>query len=291
VIIIYMFQNLMNRKKIHLLLCFSIVFLNQCKKIEEFEGSVGNYYTISAQGPSTSEIMTYNWLLRNFPKTSSLTVNSLILLNDNKELSFLPDIPGIYQFSLVGITEQDKTIRQNFSFNIFPREIVESPNYEALSSNTTDISSGVAGEDVIFSTTIEENKLEEKIGIAESRVSIEDDLSTIEPNILQPPKEKPADVAQKPIKKVTIKKEPETEKRKLTIQVSSWETLDEAQNELTQLTIQGLDAYLQTYLDERGTTWYRIRVGSFDSYQDAKSAANTLENLTHKPGWIDIIQN
>lgn len=284
----------MNRKNLHFLLCFSIVFLNQCNKIEKFEGSVGYYYTISAEGPSMSPNMTFNWSLINLPSTSSLTIDSLILLDDNTNLSFLPDIPGIYQFSLVGFSEQDKIIRQNFSFNVFPHEMVESPNYEAMSSNTTDISSDIAGEDVKYSTTIEENSIEEKIGIAESRVSIEDGPSTTSPKILQQETENPEDYfAQKSIKAIKIEKkaEPETKKRKLTIQVSSWETLEEAQNELTNLTIHGLDAYLQTYKDDYGITWYRIRVGSFNTYQNAKSAAKAVENITQKPSWIDTIHN
>ena len=205
----------------------------------------------------------------------------------------MPDIPGIYQFSLVGFTEQDKIIRQNFSFNISPREMVESPNYETLGSNTIDIPSGNVGEDLIYSTSIEENRLEEKNESAESDVSIEDAPSTTAPKKQQQQTVKPTDVSQKTIKKITIEKKagPKSENRKLTIQVSSWGTLEEAQNELTKLTIHGLDAYLQTYLDDSGMTWYRIRVGSFNSYHNAKSAAKVIENITQKASWIDTIHN
>lgn len=62
-----------------------------------------------------------------------------------------------------------------------------------------------------------------------------------------------------------------------TIQVSSWRNKEKAENEVTRLKSAGHDAYLmEVFLSNKGQNWYRVRVGYFDSFDEAKNYENRI---------------
>ncbi|KUO60632.1 hypothetical protein APF79_02340 [bacterium BRH_c32] len=60
-------------------------------------------------------------------------------------------------------------------------------------------------------------------------------------------------------------------------QISSWKNKATAESEADKLMAAGHKAYVQeAYIDERRGTWYRVRIGFFNSLQEAKDYQNNL---------------
>ncbi len=75
-----------------------------------------------------------------------------------------------------------------------------------------------------------------------------------------------------------------------TIQVSSWKTAKQAQSIRQSLVGDGFDAYIQrVWLEDRQQVWWRVRVGDFDSLQDAKDMRDALRP-THSAAWVDNVR-
>ncbi len=75
-----------------------------------------------------------------------------------------------------------------------------------------------------------------------------------------------------------------------TIQVSSWKTAKQAQAIRQSLVGEGYDAYIQrVWLEDRQEVWWRVRVGDFDSLQDAKNMRDALRPA-HSAAWVDNVR-
>ena len=62
-----------------------------------------------------------------------------------------------------------------------------------------------------------------------------------------------------------------------TAQISAWRTRVKAEMEAEKLKQQGYNAFVaQIYFDQWNETWYRVRVGYFDTFNEAESAAKKL---------------
>ncbi len=62
-----------------------------------------------------------------------------------------------------------------------------------------------------------------------------------------------------------------------TIQVSSWRNKEKAESEVTRLKSAGHDAYLMdVYISGKNQNWYRVRVGYFNSFDEAKNYENRI---------------
>ena len=78
-----------------------------------------------------------------------------------------------------------------------------------------------------------------------------------------------------------------TEKGTLyTIQVYSSPTKSDAEKRLAMLNRKGISGYI-TEQNIKGEIWYRVRFGSFEKYEDAKS---TIEKYGFKDAWIERIR-
>ncbi|MFC2083985.1 SPOR domain-containing protein [Bacteroidota bacterium] len=64
-----------------------------------------------------------------------------------------------------------------------------------------------------------------------------------------------------------------------TVQLSSWRSSVIAEREVTRLRDQGYDAFIyQVYLSAKGSTWNRVRVGYFNSVEEAENFINKLNS-------------
>jgi len=52
----------------------------------------------------------------------------------------------------------------------------------------------------------------------------------------------------------------------------------------------GYDAYIQKSIIDDDDIWYRVRIGSFDSYNLASIAAKEISNTLKMPTWVDYIR-
>ena len=79
---------------------------------------------------------------------------------------------------------------------------------------------------------------------------------------------------------------------KFTIQIASYKSYEKAEKAVQVLQGLGLDIYIQrAYFSESKEHWYRIRTGTFDSYQDAKVALRDLKSVVpNETPWIDTIR-
>lgn len=68
-----------------------------------------------------------------------------------------------------------------------------------------------------------------------------------------------------------------TDGSKFCYQVSSWRVKERAMAEVRRLKAKGFDAFItEVYLANKGGTWYRVRIGYFNSMEDAESSLKKL---------------
>lgn len=75
-----------------------------------------------------------------------------------------------------------------------------------------------------------------------------------------------------------------------TVQVSSWRTRRKADSEAEKLRERGYDAYVQRVVLDNQETWYRVRVGSFATIEEARQFAETLGDLLESGYWVDRLR-
>jgi cell division protein FtsN len=75
---------------------------------------------------------------------------------------------------------------------------------------------------------------------------------------------------------------------KYTVQVSSWQTRRRAERDAERFSAKGFRAYVQSVdLPELGGTWYRVRVGSYATRDEARAMAEQLTGLLESGYWLD----
>lgn len=82
--------------------------------------------------------------------------------------------------------------------------------------------------------------------------------------------------------------------RLYTIQVSSWETKAQAEANMQKFLNKGFEAYIQkAFVSSKNTYWYRVRVGVFQTEQEAKNFADSdLSSMLYKGNyWVDLVRN
>jgi len=72
---------------------------------------------------------------------------------------------------------------------------------------------------------------------------------------------------------------------KYTIQFSAWLTRSKAEDQASRLANGGYDAYVDEATDD-GQTWYRVRVGRYDSRSQANDVVARLQVMTEDDVWL-----
>ena len=77
---------------------------------------------------------------------------------------------------------------------------------------------------------------------------------------------------------------------RFTIQITSKRILKEAQKFSQDLINKGYDVYIQKVELKNNEIWYRVRIGSYDSYNLAKKASKMLTKNLGYETWVDFIR-
>ena len=77
---------------------------------------------------------------------------------------------------------------------------------------------------------------------------------------------------------------------RFTIQITSKKMLKDAQLFSQNLIGKGYDSYIQKVVFNSEEIWYRVRVGSYDNYNSAKTAADALSSTLGMPTWVDFVR-
>ena len=276
-----------------LFFCCLLILLSGCSQPEIVKGVVGNYYSVSVKAPLGVENPEFEWRIVEIPENSQLSFSDLTVAENSDEMAFQPDETGNYSFGLTVYTaEGEEVASQTYTFNI------EAPAPRSEEKLETVIKETVVSEKPPDVQLTEEPESIEEVHPDIDTVSLV--VSEIEKEIVPEPIR--SDVQHRGDKKT--QKLPDSQPQpasrgqkipkvegKLTIQVSSWPDLKEAQTELEELQDLGLDAYIQkTYFEETGEIWYRVRIGSFLEMEIAKQAASEISSILNLNTWVDHIR-
>ncbi len=75
-----------------------------------------------------------------------------------------------------------------------------------------------------------------------------------------------------------------------TVQVSAWRGRANAERQAQLIREAGKEAFLDE-TTRNGTTWYRVRIGRYQTYQEAEDAASSFQLLLEDGWWVTRINN
>ena len=273
------------------------------------EGYVDEPITITANNPEEGQDVDYFWSLAEQPDGSLINSGDLLASDDGQEMIFTPDYPGDYLIEVIISQYGDEISNQTFSFTIL--DISE----KEVSNNDDDVKEDDEDwlneeiEDSLDQDTKEiiEDQVDESINISNqlgkdsnsnSEVMSDKDKEGLAAMIAMA-QEKKSDPLKKydESNKVVAKiKEPKRQASiaertdRFTIQITSKKMLKDAQLFSQNLIGQGYDSYIQKVVFKSEEIWYRVRVGSYDNYNSAKTAADALSSELGMPTWVDFVR-
>ena len=273
------------------------------------EGYVDEPITITANNPEEGQDVDYFWSLAEQPDGSLINSGDLLASDDGQEMIFTPDYPGDYLIEVIISQYGDEISNQTFSFTILDiseKEVsnndanLEKDNEDWLNEEIEDSveqSTEEIIEDQVDEPINKSNQLE-KESSSNSEVMSDKDKEGLAAMIAMA-KEKESDPLKKydESNKVVAKiKEPKRQASiaertdRFTIQITSKKMLKDAQLFSQDLIGQGYDSYIQKVVFKSEEIWYRVRVGSYDNYNSAKTAADALSSELGMPTWVDFVR-
>ena len=272
------------------------------------EGYVDEPITITANNPEEGQDVDYFWSLAEQPDGSLINSGDLLASDDGQEMIFTPDYPGDYLIEVVISQYGDEISNQTFSFTILDvsdkeisnNEDVEKDNEDWLNEEIED--SLEQDTENITKDSVNESQNEsiqpEKISNSNSELMSNKDKEGFG-KMIEMAKEKktnPLSEFDKSDKVVAKIKEPKRQASiaertdRFTIQITSKKMLKDAQLFSQNLIGQGYDSYIQKIVFNSEEIWYRVRVGSYDNYNSAKTAADALSSEIGMPTWVDFVR-
>ena len=252
--------------------------MSACTGEVEYEGVVGNYYSVTVQAPFGVENPSFGWNIVDTPQESRLSFSDLITTPEGEEMTFHPDEAGKYRFELTVLDDRGEAVTsqkylfviQDVSSIMTETEITE-PDKEVLAPVS------IPGTSMAVEPAAEK---ELRDTLREAYLVVIDEVAeAVEPE---------QEVRHEKI--VRGSQIPKVE-GKLTIQISSWPILQEAQKQVEELLALGFDSYIQVaYFEETGEVWYRVRVGSFTNRDAAQRAAKEISEATKLDTWVDNVR-
>ncbi|MDD3807414.1 MAG: SPOR domain-containing protein [Candidatus Marinimicrobia bacterium] len=254
-----------------LLMGFMVIFSGCTKKQT---GNVGEPIHITIPR-DTESITQFQWAFKKKPTASCLDPRDFEPSDYAEAITFVPDVPGIYEVIVVMVDEKGKEIDESFVFDVKLPDIakkVEEP----------------------VAPPVKEAPAEEEKPAEVAEKVVEEAIWEPAP----PPTEKQQKAFKPPVRK------PETDisaqeaanripsdKNRYTVQVSSWTNYKSAEKAMKELQDAGFDAYIQNaYLSHTDKVWYRVRVGNFTSLAEARKVAEQIKQKTSQDTWIDYMR-
>ena len=268
------------------------------------EGYVNEPITITANNPEEGQDVDYFWSLAEQPDGSLINSGDLLASDDGQEMVFTPDYPGDYLIEVVISQYGDEISDQTFSFTILDASEKQVTSNNSEEENEDWLNEEI--EDSLQGETVEsqENAINQSPEQVEKVDSIEKKPMSDKDKIEQTSMGKM--VLEKEAKPILNRIEPIRDEVKLkqqkrqatiaertdrfTIQITSKKMLKDAQLFSQGLVGQGYDSYIQKVVFNSEEIWYRVRVGSYDNYNSAKTAADALSSELGMPTWVDFVR-
>ena len=268
------------------------------------EGYVNEPITITANNPEEGQDVDYFWSLAEQPDGSLINSGDLLASDYGQEMVFTPDYPGDYLIEVIISQYGDEISNQTFSFSILDASEKQSSENKSEEENEDWLNEEIddslqqemveTEEDAI---TEKPNKTEE-VDLLEGKPMSDKDRvgqaamgkmaleKKVKPVInLVEPVETSVEIKQ-PKKRASIAERTD----RFTIQITSKKMLKDAQLFSQNLIGQGYDSYIQKVVFNSEEIWYRVRVGSYDNYNSAKTAADALSGTLGMPTWVDFVR-
>ena len=264
------------------------------------EGYVNEPITITANNPEEGQDVDYFWSLAEQPDGSLINSGDLLASDDGQEMVFTPDYPGDYLIEVVISQYGDEISDQTFSFTI-----LDASEKQVTSNNSEEENEDWLNEE------IEDSLQEETAEIQESAITVSPEQTEKVDSIEEKPISDIDKIGQAEMSKMAVEKEAKPilnprddvklkqQKRqasiaertdRFTIQITSKKMLKDAQLFSQDLIGQGYDSYIQKVVFNSEEIWYRVRVGSYDNYNSAKTAADALSSELGMPTWVDYVR-
>ncbi|MCD6336652.1 MAG: SPOR domain-containing protein [Candidatus Marinimicrobia bacterium] len=255
-----------------------------------------------------SDIIKYQWSFDTKPPTSRLDPRDFIPSNYHPNVTFIPDVPGRYIVRLTMINREGSVLHKNFIFTADRQ-----PDY------LVDLEKENAKKElpVKETKTIQKPPKIIEIPVVTEKVILKKTTVTKTPNEwkkapkpgenLEEIEQEPAYSTESVTEVIEEKKEPVTmesktiisspnvsvtnvnSNAKYTLQVSS-STVEAYAIELkNKLLTQGYDSFIQKAKVD-GIMRYRIRIGHFTTYGEAKAYRSKILNETDFEPWVDKIK-
>ena len=261
------------------------------------EGYVGESISITADNPEEGKDVDYNWTLANQPDGSLMNSADLFASDDGQKMSFIPDYPGDYSVEVVVSQYGDDIANQTFAFSIIDpnkqeeevegEESLDEVNEEWLNEDLEKES------DVVIEDEEEESdesdydeEVEDDVDSDDQEEEVEDENDNDVPVIKIITSTSVQAKAIQPKKGASIAAKTD----QFTIQITSKRILSDAQLFSQKMISKGYDAYIQKALFDTDKIWYRVRVGSYDNYNSAKSTADVLSEELGMATWVDFVR-
>ena len=268
------------------------------------EGYVNEPITITANNPEEGQDVDYFWSLAEQPDGSLINSGDLLASDYGQEMVFTPDYPGDYLIEVIISQYGDEISNQTFSFSILDASEKQSSankseeeNEDWLNEEIDDSLQQEMVETEEDAITEKPNKIEEVDLLEGKPMSDKDRVGQAAMGKMALEKKvKPVIKLVEPVKTSfetkQLKKRASIAERtdRFTIQITSKKMLKDAQLFSQNLIGQGYDSYIQKVVFNSEEIWYRVRVGSYDNYNSAKTAADALSSTLGMPTWVDFVR-
>tara|TARA_B100001248_G_scaffold47973_1_gene30670 strand:+ start:743 stop:1621 length:879 start_codon:yes stop_codon:yes gene_type:complete len=268
------------------------------------EGYVNEPITITANNPEQGQDVDYFWSLAEQPDGSLINSGDLLASDYGQEMVFTPDYPGDYLIEVIISQYGDEISNQTFSFSILDASEKQSSEIKSEEEDEDWLNEEI--DDSLQKEMVETEKdaITEKLNQAEEvdllkgkpisgkdssgqtamgKMALEKMVKPVI-NLVEP--------VENSIEKKQQKRRASIAERtdRFTIQITSKKMLKDAQLFSQDLIGQGYDSYIQKVIFKSEEIWYRVRVGSYDNYNSAKTAADALSNTLGMPTWVDFVR-
>ena len=254
-------------------------------------------------------IVKYQWSFDTKPVTSRLDPRDFIPSNYHPNVTFIPDVPGRYIVRLTMINNEGTVIHKNFVYtaDAQPNYLTGVEERKSLPKKKVQkapkpkiIEVPVVTEKIVTKKTTVTKKPNEwltapKPGQSPEEVEQEPAYTTKSVTEVIEEEKEPVVMTPKVVEsslnsenKATLKA-PVVKGAKYTLQVSSSTVAAYAEEFKNKLIARGFDAFIQK-AEVDGVLRYRIRVGHFVSYDEAKAYRQTMIETTEFEPWVDKIK-
>ena len=285
-----------------LFLPWALLLFFACEKEEIHQGTAGNYYAINVEAQFGVDDPSFGWDILESPRKSLLSYTDLYLRKNGREMAFEADAPGAYLFELIIFDGAGEAVNsQKYRFEIAKVDVIlssEPPPPTPSTPSPPEVEGAVLTDEIAGETSAgnEEVEMTENVEIGREEiiktgdVEIEEEAVGGEIETIVAEESAPVRSIDTPPAPLRIDKIPKIEGR-VTIQVASWPTLEEAEKQMIELQNIGFDAYVQkAYFEETDEVWYRVRIGAFNSVAEAQEAVTVLKTVTGYAAWVDHVR-